>query len=764
MFAQQKKKIASETSEYVKTFLNHLETSDYSFLTEILSELQESSEIGSDEVALNKIRNVFSRYDAKSGSGFTDWLYRKNIKAFFESAVDESRYLTFIDFYTVSDGRKMSFIDKNRLENISEEKYLEIKEKGFLCEYEKSFCRYSVKIDNDFFAGNSRSVPPAGNTLKRNDIRIADLIFDFSDMSAMAFKTAAVFTIFITAGFIVYLFSLLMAIKSHFVDRIENISSSLSGYLKGRRDMRTNVPGKDSIGEIGNSINKILDESIKPESGFRMEKDDFSLFFENIPFGMIVLDNEGKVVYENNFIKSLFKGDYEQFSGLFSSILSRADSDLLIENLSSIISGEKKKFSHSCRLFKGAYRDRFFEIRITSIDRTEHDRFIIICFYDLSFSETRSNQHSDFYRIDGMSRMAGNIANGLNNILQIINGYTEYLMLGGLDEEEFRDVLENMINAGKRASVLTRHLKIFSKGNRQTEPVVIDINSLIGDLENIINDIFSPDIKLILSNDDSSPECLGDESQLEQVIINLCINAREAIEGNGVVEISSGTAEYTEEDVLPYPEAGPGKYTYVKIKDTGHGIPENQMRKIFEPFFSSRKKGESSGMGLSVSNSIIINHKGFIHVESEEGKGSIFTVNIPAAVSVEEETVKTVPKTGTGKTVLFVDDEELIVSLGKIMLEKAGYNVLTASGGNEAVEIIRNYKDKIDIMVFDLVMPDLSGREAVEIIYRIKGKIPVLYISGYAEKAADSSEDMELLGKPFKSSDLISRISGMLER
>ncbi len=172
-------------------------------------------------------------------------------------------------------------------------------------------------------------------------------------------------------------------------------------------------------------------------------------------------------------------------------------------------------------------------------------------------------------------------------------------------------------------------------------------------------------------------------------------------------------------------------------------------------------------MGLSLSYSIVMNHKGFIHVESKPGAGSCFTVHIPAA-RTEEASLHDRPKAEasekkiTSRTILFVDDEELILSLGKIMLEKAGYNVLTASGGREAYKLVENYESEIDLLICDLVMPDISGTETVEKIHKLKPDIPVLYISGFAEKELDRAADHEILGKPFKSTELIARISDIL--
>ena len=754
-----REKITSESSEYIRNLIIHLETSDYSYSADIIRKLMDLSE-NIDSSFTETAASEISSYHQENGENFYTWLYSSNIRSFIEALVSKSSYLVSADLYSFSGEEKKSLLYKNKNMDTDLSENSLLKELRDVTLYSGNFCRQLVFIRNHRFSGS-------GISWENNsgDVRVLELIYDFSEITSHILRSTFVFILIAAVGFVMFFVFILPDYRFYFYERAENINNSLKEILKGSRGLRIYTAGGDTLSDIGNSINSILDESVKTENEIRNEIENYNVIFQNIPLGIIVLDGEGKFIYENSFIKSLFNGDYEPFPGVFYSILNRSDSDLLFENLSYVISGEKKEYIRRCRLFRGSYRHQFFEIRIKSVNRSEAEKNVIISFLDLSASGSRDNPNVDYFRIEGMSKLAGSIANGLNNILQILNGYIEYLMLGGLDEEEVRDVLGNMVDSSKRAGILTRHLKIFSKDNRMTEPVLVNVKSLVNDLENILNEIFNHNIKLHISDDGTDPECIGDESQLEQVIINLAVNAREAINGTGNVEISTGSVEYSEDDVRAYPEAGPGKYVYIRIKDSGSGIPDDQLRKIFEPFYSTRKKGEASGMGLSISYSIVMNHKGFIHVESEEGKGSIFTVNIPEAAMIQPE-IRSPDgeKQLKSGSILFVDDEELIVSLGKIMLEKAGYTVFTASNGLEAVKFVRDYDKKLDLMVIDLFMPGISGKEAVEQIRKSGKNIPVLFISGYAERELDSADNHEILGKPFKSRELISRISELIEK
>ena len=770
------KKIISETSAYIKNYLVNLETADYSFSADILNSLNKVHE--KSPSFTEEAEKLLSSYHNKKGKEFTEWLYGKNIKTFIQTAVKDSLFLESADIFAVSGGEGKSLLSsgKKRKYLIRDLELLALN--GEFTEKSRAVTRYNEKIGSfrfdpegsgiDISGSDKGESPEAGNKPADTDMRVLELVFNFAELKSLIMKNLIILAALIFAGLVFFLLYLLPEIRFYFEGRLLNISNSLNEIIKGNRDVRIYLPGNDIIADIGSRLNSILDNSVQTDSELSREKEKFNILFENIPIGAVVLDPEGKLIYENSFIKGMFDGDYEPFPAVFYSVLNRADSDILFENLSYILSREKQEYNHRCRLFSGAFRHQFFEISMRAAVEKENLKFVIITFAGLSSTNLESPQF-DYFKIDGMSRLAGTIANGLNNILQIINGYTEYLLLGGFNEDEFREVIENMIGASRRASILTRHLKIFSRENRFAEPVTLRMNFLVKDLETILKELFHSGIVFSITDDGTAAECRGDESQLEQVIINLCINAGEAITGDGTVEISTGTAEYTEKDIQGYPEAESGKYVYVKVKDTGDGIPNDQLRKIFEPFYSTRKNGEASGMGLSLSYSIVMNHKGFITVDSEVGKGSVFTVNIPAAGSEKTENAAESSEASPAvkpqdKTVLFVDDEELILSLGKRMLEKAGYNVLTASRGYEAVDFVKNYTGKIDIMVFDLVMPDISGREAVEMIYKFRKDIPVLYISGYAEKELNMSGDYEILGKPFKISDFLSKISSIIEK
>ncbi len=740
-------RIIEETAVFMEEMVSRLETVDYSYLAEIMrnsfySKYETENPEKYGEIILNMPNDEYRT-----------WLHDKNIKPLLESAVLKFEYLVSADYYmAVSDTVKSLIYPENSLE-VHEDEYSRILENKPVTIRDGSIYRYYKKIDTAGF-------PETENP------RILEFYFDFSQIKSLLLRNTLLLLSFFVLCVVLIWFLLLPDLNLYYFDRMENIRNSLKEILRGNKFLRIYLPGDDNIAEIGESINTILDTNQEIEKACISELNTFRVLIHNLPSGLIFLDSEGKFLFDNSFIRSLFPDQYETFPAIFYSILSRSDSEIVLQNLSAVLSGEKSSLTHRCRLYQGTMKHRFFEISVSEIKEEGGRRFVAICFNEIADTDKGEKQQIDFYKLDGMSRLAGNIANGINNILQIINGYAEYLMFENRDPDELKQILGNILDAGKRAGIMTRHLKIFSRQNKLSNPVKIKIDTLISGLKNILNDIFKPDIVLEIDSSSESGSVMGDEGQLEQVLINICINARESIEGEGKVVIKTGMAEYSDSDMKLYPEASSGSYIYISITDSGRGIPEEDIRKIFEPFYSTKRNMESSGMGLAVSYGIIMNHKGFIQVQSKQGEGSVFTLNIPAAPEEEgiEEVLLPTEEAGSpeGRTILFVDDEELIASLGKIILEKGGYRVYTASSGKEAVDFIMGSDVEIDLMIFDMVMPDMTGREAVEIINEKRPGIPVLFISGFAEGIENLSGDLKILKKPFKSDELISEVAKLI--
>ncbi len=333
-------------------------------------------------------------------------------------------------------------------------------------------------------------------------------------------------------------------------------------------------------------------------------------------------------------------------------------------------------------------------------------------------------------KMEAIGTLAGGIAHDFNNMLQGILGYASLLKMKVSEADPMYKPLDVIERSAERAADLTKQLLGFArKGKYVVEP--LNLNDVVDEVLRIITRTFDRaiEIKTTLSPDIWTVE--GERSQLENVILNLCLNARDAMPAGGVLHIETLNKEITE-DELPYLWARAGRYAVVRVTDTGRGMDDEVKKHIFEPFFTTKEKGKGTGMGLAMVYGVVKNHDGFITVDSEPGKGSTFTIFLPATereASKKGEVVKEPPH-GSG-TILIVDDEDDIRGLLRDTLNGLGYETIEASNGEEAVEIYRGQRERIDLIILDMVMPKMSGDEAFHRIKMIDPAVKVLVSSGY---------------------------------
>jgi len=371
-------------------------------------------------------------------------------------------------------------------------------------------------------------------------------------------------------------------------------------------------------------------------------------------------------------------------------------------------------------------------------------------------------------KMEAIGTLAGGIAHDFNNMLQGILGYASLLKMKVQETDPMYKPLDVIERSAERAADLTKQLLGFArKGKYVTEP--LNLNDLVDEVLRIITRTFDRaiEIKTTLSPDIWTVE--GEKSQLENVILNLCLNARDAMPAGGVLHIETLNREITEGE-LPYPWARPGRYAVVRVIDTGRGMDDEIKKHIFEPFFTTKEKGKGTGMGLAMVYGVVKNHDGFITVDSEPGRGSTFAVYLPAVekeVAAGKEELKELPR-GSG-TVLVVDDEDDIRVLLRDILNGLGYETIEASNGEEAVEIYRKQQERIDLIILDLIMPRMSGDEAFHRIKMIDPAVKVLISSGYGmgEQMRKMIGDAGIEGfiqKPYDINAIAETVRGVLSK
>ncbi|MDD5543407.1 MAG: PAS domain S-box protein [Acidobacteriia bacterium] len=364
-------------------------------------------------------------------------------------------------------------------------------------------------------------------------------------------------------------------------------------------------------------------------------------------------------------------------------------------------------------------------------------------------------------KMEAIGQLAGGIAHDFNNILTAITGYANLLDARLGPDHPLRHNVTEITRAAQRAASLTQQLLAF--GRRQLLHLkVLDLNAAITDLSQMLSRLIGENLQLVTDLDPRLGRIKADPSQIEQVLINLVVNARDAMPRGGRLTIRTSNSEVDETQAEKNPEMWPGRFVVLEVTDTGSGMDSDVVSRLFEPFFTTKEFGKGTGLGLSTVYGIVKQNNGYITVESEIGKGSAFRVYLPQVDEPMTETassVKTLPLTRFGsETILLVEDEEAVRSLAREILEMKGYRVIEARDGVEAVAVAEQFPDEIHLLLTDVVMPRMSGHEAAQRLVGKRPSLKVLYMSGYPASSAPNLQEAfgegRFLQKPFSPDSL----------
>jgi two-component system, cell cycle sensor histidine kinase and response regulator CckA len=353
-------------------------------------------------------------------------------------------------------------------------------------------------------------------------------------------------------------------------------------------------------------------------------------------------------------------------------------------------------------------------------------------------------------KMEAIGRLAGGIAHDFNNLLTAITGHAQILLEGIPEEDPARADLNEIDRAAGRAAALTRQLLAFSR-KQVLQPTVLDVNGLVTGLERMLRRLIGADIELSTQIDPATGRIRADPGQIEQVLMNLVVNARDAMPHGGTLAIETANQTVRADDPMTQDGAEPGEYVRITISDTGIGMDPETLTRIFEPFFTTKEAGRGTGLGLSTVYGIVNQSGGHIRVQSEPGQGTLFRVFLPRVrTRATVRTERSEPQLGAGsETILLVEDEPAVRALAQRVLERYGYRVIAAGSGDEAITLAHGFHGDIDLLVTDIVMPGMSGREVAQRIQAVRVATPVLYTSGYTPETTTRQNDFITAGAPF---------------
>jgi PAS domain S-box-containing protein len=376
------------------------------------------------------------------------------------------------------------------------------------------------------------------------------------------------------------------------------------------------------------------------------------------------------------------------------------------------------------------------------------------------------NQLRQAQKLESIGRLAGGVAHDFNNLLTVINGYSEFLLERLKPPDPLTPYVEEIRNAGERAASLTKQLLAFSR-KQVIEPKVLDLNAIIRESAPMLERLIGEDVVLKTLLDNSLGHVMADPDQIHQVIMNLAVNARDAMPNGGKLDIETMDVDITAAgNTVSHPNAVPGRYVLMSVTDTGHGMDETVRQHIFEPFFTTKEVGKGTGLGLSTVYGIIIQSAGWIDVRSEVAVGTSFQIFLPRIDAVPEPRRTSVQPEGGSETILVVEDQTAVRSFTKAALTLYGYQVLEASDGDEAIAIAQGYGGEIHLLLTDVVLPGMNGKVLSERMKELRPNLKVLFISGYLGNviAHHGVHDpgVSLLYKPFGPHELAGKVREVL--
>jgi nitrogen-specific signal transduction histidine kinase len=388
---------------------------------------------------------------------------------------------------------------------------------------------------------------------------------------------------------------------------------------------------------------------------------------------------------------------------------------------------------------------------------------------DITDRKNLEEQLQQSQKMEAIGKLAGGVAHDFNNLLTVINGYSDILLADlASNLPEYED-LQQIKRAGLRAASLTNQLLAFSR-KQVLKLEILNVNDLLNNLEQMLERLIGEDIELITCREKDLAEIKADRGQIEQIIVNLAVNGRDAMPRGGELLIRTQNTFLDEEFIRQNCRIKPGPYVLISISDTGMGMNRQILDHIFEPFFTTKDVGKGTGLGLSTVYGIVKQSGGDVCVQSEPGIGTIFDIYLPAiarTVIADRQSPECAQSFVGTETILLVEDEKSVLSLVQKTLERRGYHLITATDGVEALDAIKKYKKNIHLLLSDVVMPNMSGKELAEKIGPFHPETIVCFMSGYTDDAIIRhgvlDAKVHFIQKPFSPESLSKRVREILD-
>ena len=560
----------------------------------------------------------------------------------------------------------------------------------------------------------------------------------------------------------------------------ELADTALSVSSRENYSIRATKRGEDEIGLLFDQFNSMLDRIQQRDTELQeahnelenrvVERTSYlNALIANSPLAILVLDSGKKVQLCNPAFEILFQCTQQEIIGKAVVELFPNEKALAEASVDSGTISNRTPVSLTARRKRkdGSYVD----VELHLVPLTVQGRVLgsLGIYQDVTQRGVLEKQLRMAQKMEAVGRLSGGIAHDFNNLLGVILGYIQVIkrnLISGNSEYEYAEEIEK---ASQRAVALTRQLLAFSR-QQVLEPVVLNLNTLVADMQKMLPRLIGEDIDLNLILDPALGRVKADPGQLEQVVMNLAVNARDAMPDGGKLTIQTADAEIDAAFAREHPGSVPGKYVMLAVTDIGTGMDPETQAQIFEPFYTTKGRDKGTGLGLATVYGVVKQSNGYITVDSEKGKGSTFTIYLPRIEQNVPAPSKTSPeplKVGGSETILLVEDAEPLRRLAQLFLKENGYRVVAAADGSEAQHIAAEISGPIDLLLTDVVMPGINGRVLAERLAPGHPAMKVLYMSGYTDSFIAGHGVLEpgthLLRKPFTEEVLIRKVREVLD-
>jgi two-component system, cell cycle sensor histidine kinase and response regulator CckA len=483
---------------------------------------------------------------------------------------------------------------------------------------------------------------------------------------------------------------------------------------------------------------------------------------------IVITNAEGVIQYANPAFEAITGYTREEAAGRNPAILKSGEQDAAFyENLwATLLRGEAWSGRFVNRKKDGSF---YTEEAVISPVRDGAGRTVnyVAVKRDITSEIALEEQLRQAQKMEAVGRLTGGVAHDFNNLLQAINGYAELALSEVEETSPAGEAIAEVLQSGERAAHLVEQLLLFSR-RQIMRPELLDLNNTIEEILRMLRRVIGEDIRIEWRPGSSTAGIYADGGMVEQALLNLCVNARDAMPAGGCLTISTSSGEPGPDPAALHPENGPGRYVLLRVADTGCGMEKDLIGRIFEPFFTTKETGKGTGLGLATVYGIIKQHDGLIDVSSAPGEGTVFRLYWPMAANPAPAEESRPPETiqGGTETILLAEDEENVRRLARVILEQAGYTVLVVRNGREAAALFEQRNAEISMALLDVVMPEMGGREAAEAMLALRPGLPVLFASGYSENADHlnfvAEKGLRLIRKPFNRAILLRAVREML--